>query len=275
MQKNNEEKERRQIERDEQAKLDLEQKRKIQEEKQREKEVKRQSELKRQLEEQHQRIKEKELKEQKRLNEILEQENRLKEEKRKKQESDKEKIMEHQKQVEMNLKQQEDENKKKQMEQEIREKEWQEKKEQNRKEKLRQNQIRQEQIDKTIASIQMNNEKRLEMSRSVMDQKERKSESQLEEFYRKRELALQHKKEMNAKKQKQILLAIKRSEEFEEEKRIRFIERQNKLEQTVFMAEMNKNKTNRLRTETMIENSKKSSKNRRQLSKDEDERKTK
>lgn len=47
------------------------------------------------------------------------------------------------------------------------------------------------------------------------------------------------------------------------------------MEQTVFMVEMNKNKTNRLRTEALTENSQKTVQKRRQLSKEEDERKTK
>ena len=95
----------------------------------------------------------------------------------------------------------------------------------------------------------INIEKNLEKIKNVIENKEKEKAKRLEEFYKNREYKMQKQKELNIKRRNLILQSIKTIEEINEEKKQKFFEKMERIEQTVFLKEVEKNESTKSKKE--------------------------
>jgi hypothetical protein len=247
--KNAEEKERRIKEKERQMKEELLKRQQENEELRKKKEKARQNELMRLENEKQQKIKLKQEKEEKKLRELMEQETKRREQMRLKAEEEMNKVKAHKSQLDLFKQSQEELINKKRLLAEQKEREHKEQLEKIRLERMQiaeTNRIKKEQaLQNSRKQVQIN----LEKIRIKINTKQKNNEKKLEEFYLKREISLQKLKEQNAKKRNDILTSIKQAEKLDEEKKKKYFERQERLEQSVFLKEMEK--TEHIRTKSV------------------------
>ena len=245
----NEEKQRKIKEKEENNKIMLQKLLKENEEQRKLKEQKRINEYERITNEKLEKFKMKQEKEEKRYKELKEEERKRRELLKKREQDEFIRLSLHKSQIFEQLKNNEEELILKRLLQQKKDKEHIELLMKKRNEIRKKNELKKQRINQSMKLNKINIEKNLEKIKNDIENKEKEKAKRLEEFYKNREYKMQKQKELNTKRRNLILKSIKSLEELNEEKKQKFFEKMERIEQTIFLKEIQKNEETKSKKE--------------------------